>query len=242
MLSCEEPGVGSSTHARICQVPHMSRNLTERGTGVLLRRWLLAVVVLGISTSLGGLSVAPQLYNAMMVPRRSAGKVLPMTLPNESRRAVTVQSGRPTVLVLFATWCKYSAYEFQYVIPDLNAYVTSRGGRVIAIDTTDRIGVGTPGPPGHSEAGTDQILRASIPTESAVADALHDFRAKFKPPIVLLYDSRMMMGQKLPLYFEGAYPTFVFVDRNGLPVTRAEGALSLEALTSTFDDVVSQNE
>lgn len=145
--------------------------------------------------------------------------------------------GHPLVLFLFATWCKYSAYEARYVVPRLAAYVARHGGHVVGIDETNLLGVGQAGPLGQPVAGDSRPLhpRGHLDT-AAAAVAVAAYRRLSGLSIPLVADPDLTLKQRLGLYFDGAYPTFVFVTATGRVVMRAEGAQPFAALASTFDD------
>lgn len=145
---------------------------------------------------------------------------------------------QPTVLFLFATWCKFSAYEARYAVPQFAAYVARHGGHVVGIDETPFIGIGRPGPRGRPDLGLDSLRQ---PREEGVdvGQALASYRRIFHLALPLVADPEMRVGSQLPLYFYGAYPTFVFVSRDGHVITRAVGIQSPMSLESTFNDVAS---
>lgn len=150
---------------------------------------------------------------------------------------VPMSHGHPLVLFLFATWCKYSAYEARYVVPRLAAYVARRNGSVMGVDETDLVGVGRAGPAGHPQAGEDRLQRPpSHPDEAEVRAAMAAYRRAFGLSIPLVADPTLTLTRRFALYFDGAYPTFVFVTATGRAVMRAQGAQPFAALASTFDD------
>lgn len=140
------------------------------------------------------------------------------------------------MLFLFATRCKYSAYEARYVLPRFAAYVARHHGAVIGVDETDLGGIGHAGPAGHPGAGKDSPQHPRNPDLAAIRATVAAYRRAFGLSIPLVADPTLTLTHQFALYFAGAYPTFVFVTASGRAVTRAQGAQPFAALASTFDD------
>ncbi len=156
---------------------------------------------------------------------------------HEHGARVVLPTGRPLVLFLFATWCKYSVYEARYVVPRFAGYVARRHARIVGVDETDLLGVGRAGPPGHPDRGESRPQRpGSRDRDAAARIAIAAYRRASGLSIPLIADPTMTLKRHLALYFNGAYPTFVFITARGRVVMRAEGAQPYAALASTFDD------
>jgi hypothetical protein len=183
--------------------------------------------------------------SAIAQPRHASNAIDSIALTRSDGSITRIQPGRINVVEVFATWCQYSAYAAQYLAPDFARYVTVKGGRFLAVDETDRLGLGTAGPFGHSELGADSVL-APLPGLDRDAEyraTLAAFRAAYDVPYEVAFDPTMRLRAWLrPVLGDAmAYPMFVFIDDRGQFVTRALGVHELATLEQTFDDITSDD-
>lgn len=195
------------------------------------RRVGLTLGVVGLA--LVGLVVVLALRDPSL--RGGGQTALPFTLPDQDGHPVTVSAdGHPLVIEIMATWCPYCAYFAAYDLPDIAPFVKAQGGRIVAINATDRLGIGTPGERGQPGSGQDGSM--ALPEGDAQAAYQAEMRRYVETypamrGVVFLSDPDRRVADRF--HFTG-YPTVVLIDGEGKVVAARGGVVEPEDFRSWF--------
>lgn len=161
------------------------------------------------------------------------GLVLSGVAPRSQAPAVRARGGAEVgVVVLLASWCRYSAYEARYELPRFAAYLHAKGAPVSVLLESDRGGLAQAGPPGRPELGIN--AQASEPAADSSLPLAYQATMGLSEPLRLA--SREYMERTYRGYFDAAFPVFVFVAPDGRVLTRARGIMRAQDLETTFMD------
>lgn len=195
------------------------------------RRVGLTLAVLGLA--LVGLVVVLAVRDPSL--RGGGASALPFTLPDQDGRPVTIAAdGHPLVVEIMATWCPYCAYFAAYDLPEIAPFVASQGGRIVAINATDRLGIGTPGEKGQPGSGQDGSM--ALPTGDAQAAYQAEMRRYVEAypamaQVTFLSDPDRRVADRF--HFTG-YPTVVLIDGAGRVVAARGGVVEPDDFRSWF--------
>lgn len=166
----------------------------------------------------------------------SGAQVLPFTLPDQDGKQVSIKAdGKPLVVELMATWCPYCAYEAKYDLSEIIPYVQGKGGRFVAINATNRLGIGTAGEKGQPGSGRDgsRATPTGDPDQAFQAEMkryVQTYPAAGQAPF--LYDPESTVASRFNLR---GYPTFALVDGGGRVIAIKEGAVPAAEFRTWFD-------
>ncbi len=163
---------------------------------------------------------------------------VPLVAMNGKAENVAI-SGKPTVVVFFATWCPYCAYDAKYVLPAFAKKVQQAGGRVIGVQASLQLGIGIPGPLGNPTAGQDGSHYQPPPgkEESDSLAELHKYQKTFHLDYPLYYDPGLRYTIKSGI---STYPEFAFYSSSGAFVTGLIGAQPESSLWKSYQQAASQ--
>ncbi len=166
----------------------------------------------------------------------------PVSVPlvsTSGKQVNVVLSGKPTVIVFFATWCPYCAYDAKWVLPQFTTKVKKAGGQVLGVQANLQLGQGVPGPLGNPYAGKDgshfQPPKAKEQSDSLAA--LRKYEKDFNLNYPLYFDPHLTYTTKMGVV---NYPSFAFFDASGKFVAGLGGVQSESNLWSTFQSAAAK--
>jgi thiol-disulfide isomerase/thioredoxin len=193
-------------------------------------RRLLVVVALALA-ALATAYVVRQ--SEPSTPAASAGvAVLPVRLfTGPPQRWETWQPGPPTVVVVMAPWCRYCAWEDHWVAPALSVDLARDGVRLLVVDGSKKLGVATAGPlsaPGGGADGRGPAIPVTSPRYvPALLRTLAAYRARYHVQVWANPAAGLKARWRVT-----EYPTFLFVNAQGVVVARIVGVAPLTALAA----------
>ena len=165
----------------------------------------------------------------------------PVTVPlvATNGQKVHVQlSGKPTVVVFFATWCPYCAYDAKWVMPAFTRKVRQAGGQVIGVQSSLQLGIGVPGPFGNPYGGKDGS-HFQPPPGKEQSDSLAELKRYvqvFHVTYPLYYDPGLAWSTRMGVQ---SFPSFAFYDASGKFVAGLGGAQSESTLWTYYQRAAS---
>ncbi|MDA8345877.1 MAG: TlpA disulfide reductase family protein [Thermaerobacter sp.] len=160
----------------------------------------------------------------------------PVTVPlvaTSGKQVNVVLSGKPTVVIFFATWCPYCAYDAKWVMPEFAKKVKQAGGQVIGVQASLQLGQGIPGPKGNPQGGQDGSHYQPAPTkeQSMSIAELKRYEKVFHLDYPLFFDPGLHYTMSMGV---SSYPSFAFFNSSGKFVSGLEGAQPESALWQRF--------
>lgn len=157
---------------------------------------------------------------------------VPLVATNGKQVNVEV-SGKPTVVVFFATWCPFCAYDAKWVLPAFAKRVQQAGGRVIGVQASLQLGQGIPGPLGQPQLGQDgsHYQPPASKEQSMSLAELKRYKKTFHLNYPLYFDPALHYTMSMGV---SSYPSFAFLNASGKMVAGLAGAQSGSALWSDY--------
>ena len=157
-------------------------------------------------------------------PQPSAS--VPVPVPVASIANLHQFIGKPTVAVLFATSCKYCAYEAAYEIPQLETWAKSHHVNVALIDASNTIGIGTPG----TTIGGGQDGSWTPTTDPRLLKSyIYRWEQKYNLVDDAYYNPGLTLAQQYGVH---SFPTIVILNSSGRVVKEMKGVQNATALES----------
>lgn len=160
----------------------------------------------------------------------------PVSVPlvaTSGKQVNVVLSGKPTVIIFFATWCPYCAYDAKWVLPQFATKVRKAGGQVLGVQASLQLGQGTAGPLGNPYAGKEgsHFQPSKANEQSASLTALRKYEKDFNLNYPLYFDPGLRYTTKMGVV---NYPSFAFFDSTGKFVAGLGGVQAESNLWSTY--------
>lgn len=146
---------------------------------------------------------------------------IPLVATNGQKVNVPL-SGKPTVVVFFATWCPYCAYDAKWVMPAFAKKVQAAGGQVIGVQASLQLGQGVAGPLGNPTAGKEgsHYQPPAGKEQSDSLAALKRYQKAFNLPYPLYFDPGLKYTTSMQI---PDYPSFAFYNSSGKMVAGLGG-------------------
>lgn len=200
----------------------------RRRTEVKTRRWMV-VMVLAVAALV--MAFALRRFGPPPPATVSGGlRILPVRVfTGPPLRWRTLRPGARTVILAMAPWCRYCAWEDRWVEPGLARYLGRKGIRLVIVDGSAKLGVATAGPIGQPGGGQDGVGPALTPSDpgyqTAVEASLAGYRHRYG--VIVWANPAAHLKARWRL---AEYPTFLFVNPDGLLADRITGVAPLPAI------------
>jgi len=157
---------------------------------------------------------------------------------NGQREQVALSGKKVTVVMFFAIWCPYCAYDAKWVTPEFYREVVKAGGRMFAVDASPQLGQAQAGPLGNPYGGKEGSHLQPPPSQELAMSlqAIKQYKSSFNLPYPLYYDEGQTYAKSVQLQ---AFPSYIFYNSRGKPVKYLEGLYSQAQLWQTYQQAES---